>query len=153
MMVDDGQPILPYAGTSGWSGSDTSAERAARDDSSGVTSKRQRAAMALLGQAGERGVTWGELARVLDTHHGAASGVLSVLHRDGRVVRLQDRRGGSKIYVLPTYVASRATEPHGNNKRARAQGQALAMLHRFIEAGGADIDDLEALVTVLEGDR
>ena len=152
MVPESDQPILPYAGTSGWSGSDTSQERAERDDTRGVTGKRQQAAMRLLAQAGDRGVTWRELAQVMETHHGPASGALSVLHRDGRVVRLQDRRGGSKIYVLPEHQAGRAPEPHGNTKRARAQVQALAKLHELIDAGGASLADLRALLAILEGE-
>lgn len=127
-MMDGGQqelPLTPYAGSSGWSGSDTSHERADRDDGSGVTGRRQRQVMDLLGESGERGITWGELAHILDVHHGAASGALSVLHKDGRIARLADRRAGSKVYVLPQYVAGRVTEAHAHNKRRRDDTEAL----------------------------
>lgn len=133
MMTDDGQPILPYAGSSGWSGSDTSHERADRDDTGGVTGRRQRQTIGLLHQVGERGLTWKELANILDVHHGGASGALSVLHRDGRIARLADRRGGSKVYVLPEYVAGRVTERHGRNKRTVDNEEALAKVRDLVK--------------------
>src|SRR5262245_1433996 len=128
MMADDGQPVLPYDGSSGWSGSDTSHERADRDDTSGLTGRRQLQTMSLLNQVGERGLTWKELADILDVHHGGASGALSVLHKTGRIARLSDRRGGSKVYVRHEYVAGRATEPHGQNKRATDNEVLLAQV-------------------------
>ena len=105
--------VFPYNGTSGWKGSDTSRERAVTQDKTGVTSKRQGAALALLAARGVAGLTWNELAELLELHHGAASGVLSVLHKTGHVARLSVRRGKSKVYVLPQFTAGRDTEPHG----------------------------------------
>ena len=151
MMVDGGQPELPYAGSSGWSGSDTSKERADEADTSGTTSKRQADVLRILGVYGDRGITWFELAKLWNTHHGSASGVLSVLHKTGRICRLTDRRGRSKVYVLPGHVAGRVTEPYRANK-AGPVVQARGMLHRLIEEGGADISDLEGLLAILEGD-
>jgi hypothetical protein len=133
MMVDDGQPVLPYAGSSGWSGSDTSHERADRDDTTGVTGRRQRQTVALLHEVGETGLTWRELADILDVHHGAASGALSVLHKDGRIARLSHRRGGSKVYVLPEYVAGRVTERPGHNKRTVDNEEALAKVRDLVK--------------------
>lgn len=109
-------PELPYAGTSGWSGSDTSRERAAEADSTGVTGARQRAALAYLAGAGPWGGTWAEVGAALGLHHGGASGVLSVLHKSGRIARLADRRDRCKIYALPEHVNGRETEPHGRRK-------------------------------------
>lgn len=149
---DNGQPILPYAGSSGWSGSDTSHERADRDDTSGTTGWRQRQTIALLHQAGERGLTWRELANILDVHHGGASGALSVLHKDGKIARLADRRGKSKIYVLPEYVAGRVTERQARNKRTTMNSRVKTRVEDLIDAGGASPDDLRALLAILEGD-
>lgn len=117
-------PILPYGGTSGWSGTPTSRERAERDDSDGTTSKRQDTTIRLLKSAKEQGLTWYELAKTLDTHHGTASGLLSVLHKSGRIVRLNETRtsetrGKSMIYVLPEYVDGRQTSPYRPNVSAR----------------------------------
>lgn len=112
-MSDDQGALFPYAGTSGWSGSDTSRERALEADRTGVTGRRQRDVLAFLAGAGPWGVTWVELAACLDCHHGTASGVLSVLHKGGRIARLSERRNRCKVYVLPEHVWGRETEPHG----------------------------------------
>lgn len=103
-------PILPYAGTSGWSGSDTSEERALRDDNDGTTSKRQAAALLALDDAGHQWLTWRELADRLELHHGSASGVLSVLHKSGKIARLSERRSRCKVYVARHHVDGRVTE-------------------------------------------
>jgi hypothetical protein len=99
--------VLPYAGTSGWSGSDTSKERALREDGEGTTGYRQSETLGVLWDAGYWGVTWSELAELYGWHHGQASGVLSVLHKAGKIVRLKARRNKSAIYVLPNYINDR----------------------------------------------
>jgi hypothetical protein len=104
------KPHLPYAGTSGWSGSDTSESRAREADRSGTTSARQSATLELLDGVGEVGMTWSELSQVTGWHHGTASGMLSVLHGAGEIARLQERRARCKVYVLPEYASGRATE-------------------------------------------
>lgn len=109
-------PELPYAGTSGWSGSDTSQERAEREDSDGTTSRRQEQALASLSNRYGMGVTWRELGQMRNWHHGQASGVLSVLHKSGRIARLTERRDKCAVYVLPDYVGDRITAPHGSAK-------------------------------------
>lgn len=58
-------------------------------------------------EAGPRGVTWAEVAKELDLHHGQASGALSRLHRDGALAKLAERRAGSGIYVTPDAVQGR----------------------------------------------
>jgi hypothetical protein len=124
-------PVLPYgsadpddpeARSSGWAGSDTSRERARRDDDSGATSKRQREVMAHLIRAGSHGLTWQELARAHEWHHGQASGALSALHKAGRIARLGPRhsRAGCSVYVAPEHVAGRETAPYGPLRRSLA---------------------------------
>ena len=44
--------VLPYAGTSGWSGSRTSEERARQEDENGTTSWRQSETLGVLFDAG-----------------------------------------------------------------------------------------------------
>lgn len=107
--------VLPYhEGTdSGYSGSDTSRERANWLDSQGITGKRQRAVMAALHAVKERGLTWRETANMLGVHHGAASGVLSNLHKHEKIARLFERRDRSRVYVLPEYINDR---PHDKAK-------------------------------------
>lgn len=110
--------VTPYNGTSGWSGSDTSRERAEQADADGTTSERQTRVLALLHGAGEEGLTWRELSQLSGWHHGSASGVLSVLHKVGLICRLSQRRNKMKVYVDPEFVAGRETEPHGRIKAA-----------------------------------
>lgn len=109
-------PSLPYAGTSGWSGSDTSHERAVNADREGTTSKRQTAALSFVAARRWQGVTWKELGTHFGWHHGTASGVLSVLHKDARIARVKDRRDRCEIYVLPEYVGDRETAAHGRKR-------------------------------------
>lgn len=110
MMSQLAFPEAPYNGTSGWSGSSTSEERALREDSDGTTGKRQIAALTYLASRGTYGATWKELADTLKLHHGSASGVLSVLHLTERVARLKETRNRCKVYVLPEFVDNRPIE-------------------------------------------
>lgn len=115
------EPLLPYAGTSGWSGSEASRDRAEAEDSTGVTSKRQRAVVEALRKRGPGGGTWLELAMALRLHHGQISGPLSVLHKEGFVARLTEQRGKCSVYVLPEFVEGRATKPQGRERHEPSQ--------------------------------
>lgn len=107
-------PETPYAGTSGWSGSQTSRERAEDEDRGGVTSARQAATLAALGGMHRHGMTWKELAVHEDWHHGQASGALSGLHKTGHIARLaEERRDRCAVYVLPEFVGDRPTVEQG----------------------------------------
>ncbi len=109
---EDFKPSLPYAGTEGFAGSDTSRAQAQHDAVSGVASKRQRYVLIMAARAQERGITVAEL-RDTNLHHGRISGALSVLHKEGRLARLTEVRDRCKVYVLPWYVKGRTTEKHG----------------------------------------
>lgn len=102
-------PLTPYAGTSGWSGSTTSLERAVTEDLNGTTRNRQSETLTTLRMSGSSGVTWKELAKIKNWHHGQASGVLSVLHKGGLIARLKQTRNRCAIYVLPENVEGRET--------------------------------------------
>lgn len=105
-------PVLPYNGDSGWSGSDASRDRAYREDASGITADSQRRVYDWLAAAGADGVTVAEIREPhTDLHHGAASGALSVLHLEGYIARLKDRRGECSIYVLPQHINGRQDMP------------------------------------------
>jgi hypothetical protein len=110
------EPSLPYAGTSGWSGTDTSRGRAIDADSTGLTGERQARVIEILDERGEYGLTWKDLADILGAHHGTASGVLSVLHKSGHIARLSESRDRCKIYVLPEYVNGRECESQGRSR-------------------------------------
>jgi hypothetical protein len=122
MSVEHGHTYVaayPYGGHEPWSGSVTSAERAARDEIDGEASRRQRETLAALLDRGTRGLTWRELAERQGWHHGQASGVLSVLHKVGRVERLAQSRGRCRIYVHPMWVNGRDVEPQGRTGGSR----------------------------------
>ena len=116
------QPSLVYGGTSGWSGTDTSRQRARDADGTGKTARRQHLILAVLSARGQTGATWREVLDAISdadpsVHHGSVSGALSNLHRDGRVALLNETRPSqrSKVYVLPEHVAGRtAIEPRSN---------------------------------------
>ena len=110
------QPELPYNGTSGHSGTDTSKERALHADRSGKTALRQAQALNLLSQREMAGLTWKEVSEITGLHHGTASGVLSVLHKTGRIARLKETRNGCKVYVDVFCVQGRVIEKQGRKK-------------------------------------
>lgn len=92
-------PYKPYKGTAGWSGSDTSKARAINNISSGREENNQVLALKYLKSRSTDGATWKEIAAETGWHHGTASGVLSVLHQSGAIVRALKARNGCKIYV------------------------------------------------------
>lgn len=110
------EALTPYAGSSGWSGSDTSEERAQQADSDGTTKDRQQRVMKSLEAREGKGVTVWEVRQLTSWHHGQASSVLSVLHKEGRIARLTERRNRCHVYVLPEWVNGREVQPHGRNK-------------------------------------
>jgi hypothetical protein len=111
--ADDGSASLPYNGTSGWSGTDTSRERAVTADTNGDTKDRQRKVMNFLHFYEGHGATWKEIAEHTGWHHGTVSGALSVLHKDKRIARLTQQRDRCRVYVLPEYVYGRETDQQG----------------------------------------
>lgn len=93
------QAFVPYAGTAGWSGTETSKSRALINLRTGREYNNQQKALALLKQAGSQGLTWKELSEQTDMHHGTASGVLSVLHKSGAILRTVQVRDRCKVYM------------------------------------------------------
>lgn len=92
-------PYRPYKGTAGWSGTDTSKTRAIDNIASGREENNQVLALKYLKSKGTNGATWKEVAAETGWHHGTASGVLSVLHQSGAIVRALKARNRCKIYV------------------------------------------------------
>jgi hypothetical protein len=90
---------VPYNGTAGWSGTDTSKQRAVDNIHSGREENNQQKALRLLKLRSTVGLTWKELSTETGWHHGTASGILSVLHQSGAIVRLYSARNRCKIYV------------------------------------------------------
>ena len=105
-------PYRPYKGTAGWSGTDTSKARAIDNITSGRELNNQQLALHLLKQAGTNGLTWKELSQATEMHHGTASGVLSVLHKEGAAARRTLTRMRCKIYIHQDYKELVIVEPY-----------------------------------------
>lgn len=83
----------------------------------GKRGARQAETLAALKGAGSQGMTWTDLSARFGWHHGVASGVLSMLHKAGKVARLAEKRGNRSVYVLPVFVMSRKTiDPKSQRK-------------------------------------
>lgn len=102
---------VPYNGTAGWSGSDTSKARALDNIKSGRELNNQQKALHLLKRAGTNGLTWKDIATATGWHHGTASGVLSVLHTSGAIVRTYTVRNRCKVYVHQDFKDEVKVEP------------------------------------------
>lgn len=111
-------PSLPYQGTDGHSGTETSEVAATEHKQS--AGERQRAVMTMLEERGSRGVTVVDLRNTVIPHHGTASRVLTVLHIGGHVLRLKETRGKAKIYVLPKFRMARPIEVYRGTKAKHA---------------------------------
>ena len=108
---------VPYNGTAGWSGTDTSEQRALDNIHSGRELNHQQLALSLLKKAGANGLTWKDLATATGWHHGTASGVLSVLHKVGVIIRSTEIRNRCKVYYHPDHADSVIAEVHGTKPR------------------------------------
>ena len=108
--MSEAQAHLPYAGTSGWSGTETSRQRAEDEDKSGVTGARQRRVLEVATAMQEDGVTVAELRTITGWHHGSVSSALTNLHQAGALQRLTEVRNRCKVYVAPEHVNGRETE-------------------------------------------
>jgi hypothetical protein len=102
---------MPYNGTAGWSGTDTSKQRALDNIHSGQEENNQQKALRLLKLRGTAGLTWKELSEKTGWHHGTASGVLSVLHLSGAIVRTYTVRNKCKVYVHQNFKDEVEIEP------------------------------------------
>jgi hypothetical protein len=127
-------PVLPYGRTSGWSGSTTSRDRARTADQTGITENRQSITLGLLRRAGIDGLTWRELSEQTGWHHGTASGALSVLHKDGQIARLVEKREKCQIYVTPDLVLGRQKAEYQPNVSARLLREVLTEIEQDLLA-------------------
>lgn len=138
-------PLLPYGGTSGHAGTDTSRDRALAEDQDGTTADRQRRTMNALVDAVHYGRTWRELAAVTGLHHGSASSSLSILHKEGKIARLAETRDRCKVYVHLDFVEGRPTEPYGNPTRPTVAQMIAAIENAYdalVAAGQITQDDV-----------
>jgi hypothetical protein len=121
MAVQIEHPVLPYpepdgTATTGWAGSDASHERARREAADGTSRDRQDKTLRLVSRSARHGLTVAELREATGWHHGQASSVLSTLHKEGFIARLQEKRERCHIYMLPVYVSG-PTDDHGRTRR------------------------------------
>lgn len=128
--------VTPYDGgtSSGHSGSDASRERSERRDADGSTQHIQQTLLAMARERTMTGLTVAEARGILDAHHGTVSGALSVLHKDGQLARLQQKRDRCHVYVLPEYVEGRETRPQGRTRETaggRLNASERATVTRF----------------------
>ena len=107
---------VPYNGTAGWSGTETSKERAMYNLRTGKEYNNQEKALVLL-KDNPSGLTWKELADAVDIHHGTASGVLSVLHKAGAILRSANIRNGCAIYYGIQYSDSIINQVYKKKKK------------------------------------
>lgn len=117
MNLSDDDVSLPYAGTSGWSGTDTSRQRAITRDTTGDTAEVQAFVYRYLLWQRETGATWKEISEASGWHHGTVSGALSVLHKTGKIARLLETRARCRVYVLPPYIGDRLTDSQGRKPK------------------------------------
>ena len=74
--------------TRGWSGSETSRERALAEDAKGTTASRQQQVVKYVNSHRYAGATVKEVRDHFGWHHGQASSALSVMHKAGDLERL-----------------------------------------------------------------
>jgi hypothetical protein len=147
--LNDQLPLLPYAGSSGWKGSEASRDRAFIDDANGTTSLRQRVALKRVWDQEFRGLTWKELGEIENIHAGQSSGVLSVLHKEGLLVRLKERRNRCSIYVAPIYVREREVSPRNLNSSKDEICQeilALIVTGKLLGSDSEIVEDIQSLL-------
>jgi DNA-binding MarR family transcriptional regulator len=90
--------------------------------------------MDLLEEARIEGLTWRELSDRTGWHHGTASGALSVLHKEGLIARLEERRDRCQIYVLPEFVLGREVTNYQPNVSARLLREVLIEIEQDLLA-------------------
>jgi hypothetical protein len=94
---------LGYTQTGGYVLRPASKERALREVASGVLSERQQRISVALRAARLDGMTYQEVGRALELHHGQSSGALSNMHKAGVVFMLRTQRNGCHPYVHVDY--------------------------------------------------
>ena len=88
------QPMLDYSFAH--VNRDTSRERAQREVADGTFNARRQRVLDLLKQHPQ---TWRDLAEQTGLHHGQISSLLSVLHRNGEIVMMKERKDRCHPYT------------------------------------------------------
>ncbi len=127
-------PVKPYAGEHGSSGTATSRARA----ESGTLGRSQARIVHALALVGRHGATVAELrsAQTLnDMHHGTISGALSELHKAGVIFRLTEVRKRCRVYVTAGHVEGREFD--------RPKGTASGLANRLRSCEEREVDYVE----------
>jgi len=124
------EPPTPYV-----AGSDTSRERAIKEDTTGIATERRQTILALLTQAPD-GLTWREISHRLGWHHGQVSSALCVLHKQGKIAMLTAKRDKCHPYVHPAFFQAHADELIMEPAQTRA-GRKNEAINDVLEAARA----------------
>ena len=121
-----GLPVTPYNGTGGWSGTQTSKDRAERMVSTGELSRTQALVIQQLAARRYDGCTVHEIQILKQDgngymHHGSVSGALSNLHQHGKISRLAEKRNNCHIYVLNHFAKDRQLSPFTPHKKHKTK--------------------------------
>lgn len=144
---EDYVPTTTYAdGTTGWSGSSTSRERAERE----VKGRRQQQVYRHLLRAGVLGRTCAEVEGDLGIGHGSASSALTGLHRGRHIVRLTQRRNGQEVYVVAHHQNGREESPYRPNSTSRTREHLEQEVAALRSRTVAQADETRRLAEALE---
>lgn len=150
---------LPYAGTAGFVSQPASAQRAQSEASTGEATARARAVLSVL-ETYTAGLTWKELATLMNLHHGQVSGALSNLHKSGHVFMLQAQRNRCHPYchakhrvLFPPEARIDAPTQTKAGKRKDDLEQLLILVQAGIKFGRINDSEVNKLVNQLRSDN
>lgn len=128
------ETIKPYAGTSGWSGTEASRDRALERDANGRTSATQSQVLTYVSNSGPGGATIADIRAAFPSqHHGTLSGALTALHKGGRVLRLTTRRNRCSVYIAPQFLLGRDVVPPTRIKQRDSElNDAINRVHQYL---------------------
>ena len=134
-------------GSGGWSGADTSRDRAEHERDSGELSHRLKVIQDALDAAGARGLIWQELADLTGWHHGRVSSALTNLHKQRKAFTLKTRRNNCHPYVAAKWMLN--CSPSEVNLQPTANRN--APLLKELEAVAAAAEELICEIEVSKG--
>lgn len=93
-------------------GGNSGASRDLERDQHAAFTDQQAAVLALAYDAGKRGITGHDVQEATGWGDSSKSRALSNLLRDGKLLRLAEKRDRGSIHVLPEHLAGREQEPY-----------------------------------------
>jgi predicted ArsR family transcriptional regulator len=119
----DGPPAKRHRNAAG---SEASALNEAGQHASGKIAERRALFMSWLEAAGPLGMTWKEIAEKAELDQGQVTSILSNLHEEGLITRIQSTAGirnGRSLYVMPQHVVGRPTVKYRRNATGNTEAQ------------------------------